>query len=250
MFFLNIRNYDHDPGSTRYWMGDNITSTPIEIEGKKIFTLDDQAGIVLKGKPKAWLSVRIRHWPPDSWKKLHPNEFFIDEDGGVSIFPSLASDTFWNAAENYCTAVIKYVESRPWANRVIGYHNTHIAEGVHLPVADGYMFDHNPAMQVKWREFLTAKYKTDKAFQKAYNDKSLSLKTIRVPKDRMRGPAPKVAQILYWQNATENQYLRDYFELQKLLWHKRLKQVAAGMKAGTQRNVPMFHDVFKQSMQW
>jgi len=229
LFFIALKNFPRDPGSSRFWKGDRIDSTPIFESPTNVLTLDKQAEHHLRGKPDAWIMVRFRHSPPKSWRDLHPAEFFIDEEGIVHDTPSLASDLFWEKASEFCGALITYCESRPWAGRIIGYMNIHLAEGIHLPVAEGFLFDHNPSMVHKWRSFLREKYGTVEKLRDAYGDDSLTFETMRIPRDKLRGGVNDVMNMLYWQNAADNGELRDYLELQRDLWHLRFRQISAGM---------------------
>ena len=244
VYLLDLESVTGDNWGSRFWKGDTITSEPLPA-ATDLVTIDEQAGQIRKGAPGAYLIIRFMHRPPESWCDLHPAEFFIDEDGGVHDTPSLASDLFWEKASEFCTALVRYVESSPWADRVIGYMNIHLAEGVHIPVAEGYLYDHNPAMVQKWRQFLRNKYGAVEKLRAAYGDSTATFESMRVPKDRLRGPAPEAANILYWQNAADNRGLRDYLELQRELFHRRFRQISAGMKKGADRNVLFMHDAMK-----
>ena len=76
---------------------------------------------------------------------------FVTEEGKEIGVPSLASDLFWDCAARYCTAVVKYYEARPWANRIIGYADLQRTEGTYEPVIGGWLFDHSLPMQKRWR---------------------------------------------------------------------------------------------------
>ena len=232
----------------RFWKGDENYGKMIDGSQSGVLSLDEQAESHLKNNPDAWIIIRLRHKPPDSWCENNPSEFFIDEEGNVHDTPSLASDRFWEDASSYCRELVAYCESRPWAKRVIGYMNIHLAEGVHFPVAEGFLYDHNPAMTLKLRNYLHRKYGTVEKLREAYGDESLTFDAIGVPRDKLRGSVPEVMDLLYWQDRSDNVALRDYLELMKELWHQRFTQICAGMTAGAGRNVLMMHDVFKQPM--
>ena len=251
LFHIAYRALPDDRCSSLFWVGDKIDSVPVVEVPPDFFGMDRQAELIINGDPDAYLIIRFRHAPPESWIKLHPQEMFINEEGGFDSHfttPSFASDLFWDSASNFCTSLIEYVESRPWANRVIGYLNIHINEGVLAPAFEGWMYDHNPLMIERWREFLKSKYGTEKQLRAAYGDQSLSFETMDVPKEELHGSVPEVSSLLYWQNAEDNRALRDYLELQRDLWHLRFRQIAAAMKKGTDRNVLLMHDVLKQPM--
>ena len=248
VYFIMDRTLPGGLGESQFWRGDKIDNNLLTQEEKDFFSLDRQAEHILAGDPDAYLIIRLRHRAPNSWRDLHPAEFFIDEDGRVHDTPSKASDLFWEKASDFCTALTGFVESRPWADRVIGYMNIHLAEGVHIPVAEGFFYDHNPLMVQVWRNFLNNKYGTVEKLRTAYGDSTVTFDSKKIPAEKLRGSLPDVANMLYWQNARDNRELRDYLELQKELFHKRFRQISAGMKKGVRRNVLFMHDSMKQPM--
>lgn len=220
---------------TRFWIGDRIDSNPLVAGPVNLFDLDEQAAHILKGAPNAWIIVRYGLFPPDSWAALHREEYFVADDGSAGRVPSLASDIFLEAANRYSSALIRYCESRPWASRVIGYANFGVVEGLHDPAAKGWLYDHNPLMAGRWREFLKRKYGA--GYEKA-----------GIPRDKLRGPVPEVSNLLYWQNRTDNRELRDYLELQRALLVGSLRLFGEGMQSAVNRKVLFLHDALKQTM--
>ncbi len=237
-----------DSPGTRFWVGDEISSQPLVEAPPNLLTLDRRAEMVLECDPEAYLMVRFVTRAPRSWRELHPVEFFITEEGELLDRPSLASDLFWEMNARYAAALIQYVESRSWAHRVIGYANFHYEEGIHRPVAQGWLFDHNPAMLHKWRVFLEYKYGTEEALREAHGEAGLDFETVRIPRDRLRGPVPEFAQLPYWQAGPENRPLRDYLELTRDLWHLRFHHTSAAMAGAVERPVIFLHDALKQTM--
>jgi hypothetical protein len=247
VYVISPESYKNWPG-TRFWVGDQISSTPIDTTGE-IFDLDEQAEHIIKGDPDGWIMVCCAYIrPPDSWRDLHPQEYFIAEDGSVNRVPSLASDLFSEAAAKFSRALIEYCESRPWANRVICYFNYGVTEGVHWPVFDDWFFDHNPLMVQKFRDFLRKKYDKVEKLRTAYCDNTLTFDTIDVPKEKLRGPAVDVANILYWQDAKDNRPLRDYLELQRELFLGNMRKNGEAMQGAVKRKMIFLHDSLKQVM--
>jgi hypothetical protein len=227
--------YFIQPQTRRFWSGDTVMSEPAG-ESPNLFDLDQQAEHILKGDPDAHIIVRFSLRPPDSWRDRHIQEYFIADDGTIGSSASLASDLYFQMADQFSTAIVKYCESRPWANRVIAYANFGVLEGTHGPVAEGWLYDHNPLMVQRWREFLKKKYGT------AEFDHAL------VPFDKLRGPASEVSNLLYWQPRKENRQLRDYLELQRELFLARMRDSGQVMRQATRRKVPILHDALKQVM--
>jgi hypothetical protein len=243
---------DGDFFGTQFWVGDQVSSTPlIKLNPRGYQGIDDAVELALKLDPGAYIVIRYGLYEPNSWKKLHPEQYFVTEDGAPGSAPSMAADNYWANAAKLCTAIIQYCESRPWANRVIGYANFHRNEGTFEPAIGGWLFDHSPLMLARWRAYLTAKYGTDDALRAAWGDKTASLATVPVPKDKLRGKTPEVAKNLYWQAGTDNAPLRDYLELTRDLYYQRFAQLQTAMCAGLApgRTALLIHDALKQVMQ-
>jgi len=232
------------------WNGGPVIESNQKLRSSQI-SLDEMADRIIEGDPDAWIIVRFTPRANRSWYRAHPQEYFITDDNTISsvITPSLASDVFWEKAADVSEGVIRYVEARPWAKHVIGYANFNVTEGTHGPVHQGWLFDHNPLMLLKWRDFLRKKYQTNDALQKAYGDSSLTISGMTIPYDKLRGTIPEVSQLNYWQDAQSNRALRDYLELQMLLWHKRFRQLGEAMEGAVDRQVLFIHDCLKQTMQ-
>lgn len=249
--------YEHDMGvyfiepPVLGWDSDTIIDPATEMTGNRI-SLDEMAERIVAGDPDAWIIVRFTPRAPASWQAQHPQEYFIADDGttpSVEPAPSLASEVFREAAACVTEGVIRYVESRPWAHRVIGYAHFHVTEGTHGPVHQAWLFDHNPLMQYRYRNYLRNKYKTDAALRTAWNDPAVTIASAEIPRDKLRGTIPEVSQLNYWQNAADNGPLRDYLELQAVLWHEYFRAMGEAMERGTSRNVLFIHDCLKQTMQ-
>lgn len=247
-YHLSIASLPNDYFGTRFWVGDTIDKKPLVKVPDDFFDMDEQAKFILDADPDAYLFVRLLARPPASWKEKHENEYFITDEGTVHDTPSLASDIFWEAAAKYAAAVVGYVESTPWAEHVIGYGNYHHTEGCHMPVADGWLFDHNPVMTQKLREFLKNKYGTVEKLRAAYGDKLMTFDNAEVPRDKLRGTVPDVTQTLYFQAGADNQALRDYLELTRDLFHKRFRQLGEAMAGAADRKMIFLHDALKQTM--
>jgi len=235
-------------GSNRWWSGDTVSGRALLEPTADEFLLDDQVEHILKGDPGAYIIIRFYCRAPQSWTDLHPNEYCINEEGEALGTPSMASDAFWEQAAAFGAALVEYCEAQPWGDRVIGYNTHYLEEGTHLPVADCWLYDHNPLMQARYRSFLREKYETEESLRAAHNDEDLTFETVRVPKDKLRGSVPEVSSLLYWQDASENQPLRDYLELTRDLFQLRLTQCGRAMEQAAGRKVLILHDAFKQNM--
>jgi hypothetical protein len=231
----------------QFWVGDEISSVPLlEARGPD---LDEQVRLVLEGDPAARIIVRFNAHEPEGWLELHPHELFVNELGERLPVPSLASELYWQRMSEFCTAVVEYAESRPWADRIIGYANFHRLEGLHEPLIFAHwLFDHSPVMTERWRRYLRENYETVEALRAAHGDESLTFETVQVPRDQLRGSVPEVSALLYWQSAKDNQPLRDYLLLCRELFHDGSRRMQAAMRSATQREPFFVHDAMKQTM--
>lgn len=248
--------YRHDMGvyfiepPVLHWGDGPVIRENEELTGNRI-SLNEMATRIIEGDPDAWIIVRFTPRAPYTWYEANPEQYFMSDDFTIDHerAPSLASDVFTDEMLKVTEGVVRYVESRPWAERVIGYADFHVTEGTHSALHQGYLFDHNPLMLRKFRDFLRQKYGSEEKLREAYGDPSLSFATVTIPCDQLRGPVPDVSQLDYWQNAVDNRVLRDYFELQRDLWHDRFIRSNEAMKRATNRNVLLIHDCLKQTMQ-
>jgi len=242
-----------DLHGTQFWAGDEVAAQPLFTEPEEHMqgfnSIDESAEHVIANDPDAYIVVRFGMTEPKSWRDLHPEQYFLTEEDTRGPSPSLASDLYWETATRFLTCVIRYCESRPWSDRIIGYVNLMPCEGCLVSAIEGWLFDHNPKMVARWRAFLREKYGTVQRLRAAHNDPSLTFETLDVPKDKLRRTIPEVSNLLYWQPASENQPLRDYLELTRKLFHERCQQTFAAMRAGTDRKRFFVYDMFKQTMQ-
>jgi len=246
-YFLSVP-YDETSGDLAcsvFWKGDRVSSTPA---GKTKFSLDDQAVFVLKGDPEAHLIIRFGLREPKTWAALHQDQMVVNEKGETLQVPSLASDLYWDYASRLCRAVIEHCESRPWADRIIGYAQFHRVEGSHEPLMRYWLYDHSSHMTRRWRGYLKEKYQTVERLREAYGDPELTFENAQVPTDSLRGSVSEVASLLYWQDAKDNRPLRDYLLLTRDLFHQRFRQISRAMRDATDRKRFFVHDALKQVM--
>ena len=232
-----------------FWRGDEISSTPFYRDAEQDFPMDEQAAWVRDGDPGAWLIVRFGLYEPKSWRDLHRDQLVVNEEGDVLEVPSLASDLAWDTVSRYIRALIEHCESRPWADRIIGYANFHRVEGEHEPLFHYWLYDHGPAMTARWRQFLAEKYKPDEGRSETDHDAALTFENAEVPRDKLRGSVQEVSSLLYWQGAKDNAPLRDYLLLTRDLYHERFRQIFEAMRTATDRKRLLLYDAFKQTVQ-
>ncbi len=208
---------------TPFWEGDRIRSRPM---APSAGSLDEQVNHILRGDPGAWLIVRFFTHEPKTWLDRHPDQLFVTETGERLRVPSLASDLYWRQAARFAAAIVAHCEGRPWMRRIIGYADFGRMEGSHEPLLRHFQFDHSAPMRKRFGR--------------------------PVPKDKLRGAAPDVAALPYWQPEAENRDLRDYLRLTRRLYHDGFKRIAAAMRTELKKRRRMrfiVHDALKQPMQ-
>ncbi len=232
-----------------FWKGDRVT-TPLAGARSNAFDLDAQAAHVLAGDPNGYLVVRFTPSPPADWPQLHPDEYFVNSEETKGRAPSLASDLYYRQVNEFSAAVVRYCESRPWANRVVAYANFGAVEieGTSEDAGTGSLYDRSQPMIRYWREFLRKKYVSTEALRAAYGYPTATFETTLPPIDRLRGPAPLVSALLYWQDRKDNQPLRDYLELESELFASRWRDNVAAMQTAANRKVLFLFDGLKQTM--
>lgn len=228
-----------------FWDGDSISSDPRHVTLEK---LDRGPRYVLDRNPDARVMIRFRSRPPQNWYDLHPDHAVVQANGERMDYPSMASGLFARQAAEYCRAYISFCESRPWAERCLGYINYELCEGCHGPLSGGMLYDYSPVALDRWREWLADRYGEDEAFRDAWGNDELSLETVEVPRDPLRGSLPEVAELPYWQTPPDNAPLRDWLLFTRDLYHQNMEILcAAGREAAPDKL--LLHDIFKLPMQ-
>ncbi|MBI2192323.1 MAG: hypothetical protein HYU36_10095 [Planctomycetes bacterium] len=231
--------------ATPFWAGDEVRSEPM---AETDLSLDEQAEFIQAGQPGAFFIVRFGTYEPKSWRDLHPDQLVVTEEGERLEIPSLASDLYWEKAAEFSAAVVRYCESRPWSRSIIGYAHFHRVEGTHEPLIHHWLTDHSAIMTHRWRAFLKEKYGTADRLREAHGEVDVTFETAGIPRDRLRGPAPEVSRLLYWQPARDNQRLRDYLLLTRDLYHRGFQKLAGALYSATGRHRFFVHDALKQTM--
>lgn len=238
--------YYIEPVNEHFW-SDEIYGKPQA--GPDEFSIDKMAQYVLKGGPDVWIMVRFSYWNVKG--NRDPANSFMTEDGDFPRFPtaSLADDRFWEDVYTYTANVVRYCESRPWADRVLGYADFMVTEGSHMPLAEKWLFDHSPHMLSRWRRFLKEKYGSVEALRAAYSNPGITFDTAMVPCDKLRGPVRDVSELLFWQARTDNAELRDYLELVRTLFFEHFRKINQTINENLDRDALVLYDNFKQVMQ-
>jgi hypothetical protein len=247
-YFVNVPRAKNqgDWGTTPYWVGDRISSEPLAPFATP--SMDEQAALILAGDPDARFIVRFGLHEPGQWREAYADQVVRNERGEDMATPSLASTQFHQDCARYVRAIAERCASRPWADRVIGFANFLRFEGSHDPLMKGWLFDHSPLMQQRWRAFLRERYSDDAALQAAWGDDTVTLSTATVPHDPFRRAATEVAESLFWQRAPATQAQRDYLALCRDCFHDFTRTLAAAQHAATEGRKFWLFDGYKQVM--
>jgi len=111
----------------------NVTRPTWQPDGSFDFRqLDEYAAMALAGNPEANLLLRVSLSLPPWWFKDHPEDralvrkdgkdFVWEETGGVAA--SFTSSAWREQQAKNLRTLIAYVQSQPWADRVVGVHFT------------------------------------------------------------------------------------------------------------------------------
>ncbi len=179
-----------------------LARTAWTAEGQWNFTqMDERASMVLTACPDALLLPRIYLGAPEWWIEQHPDDVVHYDPGdgrptaqavtGGRRAPSWASPAWRQGVERSLGEFIRYVQSRPWGDRVIGYHlvSGTTEEWMMWGANEDAWADYSPAAQRRFREWLTERYKTDAALQQAWGSPEVSLSTAQLPTRRQRATA-------------------------------------------------------------
>ena len=130
--------------------------------------LDKYAEAHAKANPDAWFMWDISIYPPPDWADAHPDDMARDEQGRVNHdrgpdVPnySFASKQAADDMEKMLERVIRYLESAPYANRIIGYrvNSGHTVEWLGWePSAKDSILDFSPVAQRGFEAFAKAHY--------------------------------------------------------------------------------------------
>ncbi|MHC4885446.1 MAG: hypothetical protein ACYTGH_10205 [Planctomycetota bacterium] len=156
-------------------------------------SIKEQIDALLSKDPNALVIVRSFPPAPLWWLDQHPAEevqYDVDlnayEDHGMTRDASWGSDLWLQAVVGWYEALCRDLHER-YGGRVIGHQFGMGTCGENNPqgacAKDGRWFcsDFSPAMHRYFRQWLKARYGSDDALRKGWNDPGLTLKTALVP---------------------------------------------------------------------
>ena len=121
---------------------------------------DRQAELYSRENPDAYFIWDLVLYPPRDWVQAHPDDICMDDTGkpvhdGPAPF-SFASRSALDVMERAMVKAIRYLESAPYANRIIGYriNSGHFTEWAGWIASPGHFTDFSPVAQRAFAEYL------------------------------------------------------------------------------------------------
>jgi len=242
VFILIVRGgYQGDFPTSYFWRGPGEFGD--ESDRTDDLTLDRQAEEILKVCPDARFLVRWGSMVPKGWAERHPGHAQASETKRRRE-ASYASHLAMAERAEQARRIVRYVESRPWGKRVVGYMAFGQDEGTTNLAIHDCLFDQSPAMARAMRAFLKRKYRADAALQAAWGDPNATLAGARPPTDsEWRADRQRW---MHWPEPARTARCRDYFlALREMLRLQRRTELAAVKKVS---KLPVGTDALKQPM--
>ncbi len=126
--------------------------------------------------PQLWLAA------PKWWMEKHQDQCVVDSDGNTYDL-SMFSESAIVVAHQGNVDMLNHMMEQPYWNRIIGFNlvGYGTAEFMWEVTNPGVMFDYSKPANEYFRKWLTKKYGTDAALQKAWNNPNITLKTAENP---------------------------------------------------------------------
>lgn len=240
-----------------YW--DNaffsLDGKPLD-EPRTPISWSQQTALLIERNPDARFIMCFGMNADPAWRSAHRQHFQAFPPGGgplkdgISILGSIASELYLERMELMIRDTIRWCERQPWRDRIVGYSIFPYGEGTLEIALFDALFDNSPVMHAAFKTFLTAKYGTDAALQAAWDDPSATLASLSLP-TRTEWLAKKEAlKLMHWPEPRQVRRERDYFELQKQLFHRFWSRIFDTMNEATAaRPCIKGYDILKQQLQ-
>lgn len=144
--------------------------------------IDQYIYSALSDHEDTYLLISLRIGAPAWWREAYPEELVLTSEGdtpGESFFSEkLVEDSIKTSI-----AMIEHMKEQPYWNRIIGAVLNGCRNSEWSWYGTGqFSIDYSEAGQKAWKEWVKEEYHTDAALQEAWNDKSVTLDTVEIPK--------------------------------------------------------------------
>lgn len=184
VFHLTVAHGDqglgHDFFDQSFWVDDDVYP---DDDSTYTFNLDRQATALLAQCPDAQFYIKFALSPPLRWTEKYPGDMQTSEDGTRYREASWCSPRYLQGLTAYIEQLVRFCESRAWADRIVGYMPLPFGEGATLLTIAGFMFDCSAASTQGFRAWLAMHYHTDAELAAAWQDPTATLATADVPRD-------------------------------------------------------------------
>ena len=187
----------------------------------------------LAGNPNSLIVVRVGLNPANWWRNAHPNDMIVSSGGATSDFVS-PSSMAWNAdCRKRLAEMVKFVESRPYADHIIGYLLAAYNGGEWNLAGPTRYEDLSPANLAAFQSWAQAKYHSDiKALKAAWNDTAIdSFNSITIPTAADR----QAADLGPLFNPALRRKVIDYYGFWSNQVANRIESYAAAVKGASSR---------------
>ena len=162
--------------------------------------------------PKARIIVTYGIDGPAWWCKAHPEDCVWYENGtGPEGLTSMASAQWRKEGTAALRDFLRHMKKSPYSAHILGYRiQAHLDGGEfqYLGTWQRKFADYSPAMQTYFRRFLKARYGTDAALRKAWNDPSVTLETAAIPTGKERSEN----EFMVFQNLEKRRNAADFVD--------------------------------------
>jgi hypothetical protein len=228
-----------------FWTDDGEYPTP-PLDGS-VFDVEEQAQAILAMDPQARFYVRPGETVPKAWQAKHPGEMQLSSTGQRMDQLSLAATIGWDHFHRYLRNCVAWCESRPWADRIVGYMYFAYGEGLTGLACSGFTFDVSEAMQRAFRDYVRAKYPSEAALREAWKAPAATFDAVAVPTEAEW--KARRERLHHWPEPADVRRERDFYDLQAVLFRRYFRGILGTLREATAaRPVLLGIDALKQPM--
>jgi len=159
------------------------------------------------------------------------------------FMPSPASTKYHADMRDFLAALRRHIEAQPYGVAVIGYWlgwgvdgQWHMANDVGATAEGSHFTDYSPAMLARFRQYLRARYRTDEALRRAWDDPRVTMETAALPPPAMH-KVSRSRQDDYLLDPAADRMLIDYRECESLCIGETLNALGKAIKEAGPRKV-------------